>query len=855
MTSDSTPPARVGAMPEAPSTSNRRRRRHRRRRGEANSRTLLLWSTAAALGACLVGAPLAVGAVHRPVAVIVLGLTAALALPAAALARGAQTRLKPHIVMALPMLFLLIAALQIMPMPWTARARLDPAGSELLALAQLTGPQPMSLDPPATYFELAKAAAALVVGTSALILTSSRRLRFAAIGMVAVAGLAAFAVGLGHRAFFEDKIYGLFDASRGLPVGPFVNPNHTAEFLELGAFAALAFAFSRPSRDGQRVWKVVAAVLAAGALSTLSRGSVLALGSGVLVWFLLAPRSDDGESLHRTKFAAALIGLLVVVGIGVGFGAEGLLDRFAQSGPAGEGRFRVWADALKMLRAHPLGIGLGAFTRTYPVYQSFPSSVWYQFPEDQPLSILVETGVPGAVFMLAAWSLVLRRFAKQARRDRVEASLAAGLVAVLAHNLTDFGLETLGVLLPFCALWGTLFGRMAEATEDPPSERWMPMLAGLGVLPVIGGIALLCLPAARDFDALLQPPFSAESRALARQASQAHPTDYAYALAEARLEAPDPASPAKRLRLINRAMILCPACAVAHVEAARELWRLGRRSQALLEWRTVLALPSGRLDAVFGELSKSGASEAELISLATERNRQELSRLLLGQGMIPAAREVMAGSASKDTVEFHLVQAQIALDAQDLPAARAAATAALAAAPRDPRAFAMTADVEVRENKREEAIATLTRGLGAEPTDVDLCQRLLGLLTQTDRWRATDQALDNLRRALAEHGAPMRAANLAAAQIFEHRGQFYRAVTEYQSALAQAPDDVGLQLSLARAAELAGKVTVAVDAYAAVLRRSPKQPEAEAGLARIRTQKKALEVSRALPSHIVTDDK
>jgi predicted Zn-dependent protease len=223
--------------------------------------------------------------------------------------------------------------------------------------------------------------------------------------------------------------------------------------------------------------------------------------------------------------------------------------------------------------------------------------------------------------------------------------------------------------------------------------------------------------------------------------------------------------------------------------------------------------------------------------------------------MIDAARKVMAASASRDTVEFHLVQAQIALDAKDLDAARAAATAALAAAPRDPRAFVMNAEVEIRENKREEALTTLTRGLEAEPTDIDLNQRQLDLLMQTGRWRATDEALDHLRRALAENGAPMRSANLAAARIFEHRGQFYRAVTEYQSAVAQEPDDLGLRLSLAHAAELAGKVTVAVDAYAAVLRRSPNQPEAAAGLARIQSQKKALEVSKVFLSPIETEDK
>ena len=844
-----------GPVGEAQASDEPRRKRRRHRSSGLDSRTVLLWVTAVVLGLAIVGAPLACGAVHRPVIFVVLGLSAALALLTAALSYRSQTGLKPHIAMALPMLFLLVAAVQVIPIPWGLRARLDPAGSELLRLAGLSGPQPFSLDPPVTYLRFAEAAATLIVGTAALVLTASRRLRFAATGLVAASGVIALMVGLGHRAAFEDKIYGMFHYGRGLLVGPFINPNHTAEFLELAAFAALAFAFARPSRDGQRVWKIIAAVLAAGALSTLSRGSVLAIGCGALTWFLLAPKSDEGEPLQRSRFVALIIGLVIVVGIAIGFGAEGLLDRFAESSTQGESRFRVWWDARQILRAHPLGIGLGSFGRVYPVYQSFPSATWFQFPENQPLGILLETGALGGGLMLAAWGLILYRFAKHARRDRVEASLAAGLIAVLAHNLTDFGLETLGVLLPFCAVWGTLFGRLAEAPKGPGTVRSTPILAGFAGIAQIVGIAMLCLPTNRDFDALLRPPIAGDGHALARQASQAHPTDYYYALAEARLEKPNPDKPGNRLHLINRAMILCPKCDAAHVQAARELWRMGRRSQALLEWRTVLGLSSDRLASVFAELVGAGATGAELVLLAEEHNRHELSRLLLGRGMIAAARDVMSNSTSKNTVEFHLVQAQIALDAKDLLAARASVEAALNAAPRDPRAFLVAAEVDTRENMRDEAIATLTRALQSEPTNIDLNQHLLALLMQTDRWRATNQALDSLRRALGEHGASMFSANLAAAQIFERRGQYYRAVTEYQALLAQQPENIGLQLALAKTAEQASNITVAVNAYAAVLRRTPDQPDARAGLARIQAQKKDLELSRFLPPHTTADEK
>lgn len=318
----------TSAHPGEPKASGKGRRRRRRSSGSgSNSRTVLLWLAAVVMGVCLIGAPLACGAVHRPIIFIVTGLTAALALLTAGLAFRNQAALKPAIVMVFPILFLAITALQIIPLPWGLRARLDPAGSELLSLAGLSGSQPFSLDPPATYLRLAEAAAALIAGSAAMVLTASRRLRYATLGLVAASGVVGLMVGLGHRAVFEDKIYGLFQHSRGLLVGPFINVNHTAEFLELAAFAALAFAFGRPSRDGQRVWKVIAMMLAAGALSTLSRGSVLALGCGALTWFLLAPKSEEGEPLHRSRFVALILSLVMVMGIALSFGAEGLLDR------------------------------------------------------------------------------------------------------------------------------------------------------------------------------------------------------------------------------------------------------------------------------------------------------------------------------------------------------------------------------------------------------------------------------------------------------------------------------------------------------------------------------------------------
>jgi tetratricopeptide (TPR) repeat protein len=780
---------------------------------------------------------------------LTLVVAALLALATMWLASGCKSNLGTGFALAFPLFFLVVASVQIVPLPGGLRSFLDAKGSALLALADLKGAQPLSLDPPATYAELAKAATALCVALAALVLASGRRLRFVAPGLVASAGLAAMAIGLGHRAATEGLIFGHFSTSGGLLVGPFINPNHTAEFLELAAFAALAFAYARTTSYGQRMWKLIAAVLAAGAISTLSRGSVLALGAGALAWFVLAPRSDEGEPLHRSRFAALLLGLVVVVGATIGLGGDRIVAEFRGTVGDNLSKLLVFKNALPVAAAHPAGIGLGAFGRVYPVYQTLRMPGWVQFVEDQPLGILLEAGIPGALLLLALLLLVGRRFWKRARRDRIEASLVAGLVAVLAHNLVDFGLETPGILLPFCALLGAVFGRQASAGENSAPNRGPVILAVVGAIAALAGIGLLRAPAARDFEALLQPPLTPAIRAVAHAASLAHPTDYVYALTEARLT-PQATSMQARLRLLNRAMLLCPLCVEAHEEAAHDLWQLGRRQQALLEWKTVVTESRASLWIALEELFEGGAKPEELAALADNENRYHISRYLLAHGMLDAARKTLIQDGHHEDAELYLVQAQIALAAKDIPAAQKASQRALEIAPRDPHATLMAAEIALlAPDGRDKAIAVIENGLRFSPASVELNRMRLALLMQTEKWQVIDQALAGLRAALAEAGASSMEANIAAAQVFERRGQNRRAISEYQAALAQDPENIGLLLSLGRVAEETGSVSTAIDAYNGVLRRVPANPEARGALARIQHDKKLLEVNSISPAH------
>jgi lipopolysaccharide biosynthesis regulator YciM len=258
---------------------------------------------------------------------------------------------------------------------------------------------------------------------------------------------------------------------------------------------------------------------------------------------------------------------------------------------------------------------------------------------------------------------------------------------------------------------------------------------------------------------------------------------------------------------------------------------------------------------VFGELLRGGATPAELGKLVSNRNRYQLSQLLLANGMIDAAKDVVAAASDREGVEFNLTQAQIALQDKDLEAARLASQRALAIAPHDPRAVLIASDLELRANNRDRAIQILQDSLRGDNAQVDVSRKLLEMLMQTDRWQAIDHALQGLRIALAAAGASMLEANLAAAHIYESRGQYRRAISEYQAALTHNPDNIGLLFAMAGVAEQGGCVTAAIDAYNEILRHEPANPSARAALARIELDKKTLEVNRFLRSHTTEDDK
>lgn len=783
-------------------------------------------------------APLLAGGVHRPTMTLLMAAMAGgLALLSLGLVGEGRT-LRIGLPVLMTVLFLAVPVLQSIPIPHAARSAIDPKGTLLLDdMLDAPSAWPLSLDPPLTRADIGKAALALAIFIVAYHLASGQSRRHLFPRVVGIAGIAAVAVGIGHRVLGVPKIYGLLVSThRTLLIGPFVNANHTAELLELAAFACLGCSFQRPTVLNRVGWLVGTLLCVGGAAATLSRGGMLALGMGVVMFVFLRYLAKDGGSTNRRASLAWGVFLISLIVLGTAaLGAGQLIDRFQSSAVTSDVRFRVWRDSLRVLAAHPFGIGRGAFDRVYPIYRTVraPFALRFAFVENEPLQLLIDCGWALFAVLSAGFGLVVWQIVRHGRRDKIEAALVAGLFAVLIHNLVDFGLETPGVLLPFTGILATVLGRIgSEDRKVPAWGRWTAVaLAGAGCLV---GIATISGRSSDNFDALLKKTHTAaEQRVVLARARRVHPIDYFYALAYAELQPlrPPPGQPSPRFHALNQALTLCPSCETVHFEVARNLWNLGLRRQSLLEYRSAVELQPLLFAQTLGELFGKGAKPEELASIATfDSGRMvEVASYLATTGRLDAADTVLdqAEALGAPHQKVLLMRARLQLQTHQLGPAQATLSALRASGLHDPQLAALEAQAALdgtSPGAPDRALEILDTAAVRYPGEVGLQQMRLDLVTKYQKWTAVPRALEGYKQALYTRDGSATEAHLAAARIHVRLSHWTDALGEYRIALADQPNNVSLWMELGSASESAGRVTTAREAYTEAARLSPSNP-------------------------------
>ena len=582
--------------------------RVRRERGEVRPDDQIV--AGALLAGAVVVSILAIGAVHLPV---LLGV-AALSFAAAAVALQRRAVGRDGLVVPLPaVLCLALAAytlLQILPLPIRWLEVLAPMAADIWHRSLLPfgeqGPRwaSLSLDPGASAVEALKWAVYGAVFVAAATVSSRHG---ASWGLHIVFGAAVLAalVTLGHGLTEASRVYGLYQPESQVSawhVGPLLNPNNLAGYLNLGAILGLGLMLADRPRFPRWLLGLGVVLVVGIGLTAASRAGVASLLVGVAALALFTRRRAEERPGMRSMSSWMLLGVVAAGGVLAVLGStqktwEELYDKDLS-------KLSMFLWAKPMLRDHALfGVGRGAFESAFPVYRTMPGNVVFTHPENFVVQWAAEWGVPVTLAALAtcAWAFSPSRLG--ALRSTVAASAWCGVGILLLQNMLDLGLEIPAVSVAAATTLGSLWGdrhraRTREALRRPgPLALPSVQRVTLGIGAAGAALSILALTLGlHDIDADRRAVHEAVDRAgghaqapgaarqLLRQAMLRHPAEPYFPLVGAMLalqshsaEGPIPwlQRSLERAQLNGRAHLL-----LAEVLAAR-----GTRLQALFELR------------------------------------------------------------------------------------------------------------------------------------------------------------------------------------------------------------------------------------------------------------------------------
>lgn len=827
----------------------------------------------AALAALVVLGPAALGGAARWVSWPLCVLSGAAAVLACVGAR--RQRETPRVpLLAAPLVGgVVLCALQLVPLPPGVLKSVSPEAfalrEDVLVPLGLGGLRPVSLDPSATWRELAKHVAYLLTFVAAAQVCRARASRQRLLAVLAFTGAAVATVGVGHALFGVETLFGLRAYVHARPplVTPFGNPNHLAGFLGLCATVAVGLALSKQPRSHAWPFAMAALVCGVGVLLSLSRAGIvfLVFGQVLLAAWLLKQRREARTPARPAwgRGAAVLLGLLAMVSVGVSLAADQLwAEARSVDGveALGRGKMEPWPMMARAASAFPvLGMGRGAFEAAFPRYQTEPNPNTFTHPENGVLQVAAEWGVPGLLLLgLGVWAFVRR--VRREDHGPVELAVLSGVAALGLHNLFDFSLE-----LPACAVAvAVALGAVARPRD---AERGVARRTRMGAVPTGPAVALAAgltavmllalVPGRRrmaDAEALLAErvtahPASAEVRALGLQLIDVHPADYLLYRLVAMASVADGATGASdALSFVNHALYLRPLDAPSHRVAARALLHLGRRAQAFLEYR--LAHDAGDTRVLLTEAVPLARTLEELETLTPESPGQasELAgaliavpaRRALGLTWLAWAREHFEGRPEATLLWMHEARGQLAQG--DLPAAEAACAEVERRAPDVLPTHLLRADVWRAQGRQAEALQSLESLAKRFPQDVELAFTLSTRQQEAGLMRRSRDTLATVAPHLTDARQRARLLSLEA-DSFEREGLLARALEQRRSVAGLLPGPES-HFAVARLQELLSRYDAAARSVHEGLRLmgqgDTRRAEAEAWAARLEEHERAL---------------
>jgi tetratricopeptide (TPR) repeat protein len=267
-------------------------------------------------------------------------------------------------------------------------------------------------------------------------------------------------------------------------VGSFVDPqfdtdywpNAWAEFLLLAWPIVLLWSRRMQPRRGALVWMALPGFVLGTLFLSYSRGAIIAfIGQLVLLAGFQLLSREGRAALRQSILIVALASCIALATFGAGNLLRGQFHRVQSVSEkvtftASEGassiteRKEFWKEAIGLANARPL-LGWGPYSFRF-VHQHVEKGILAT--SDHPHSVLLklatERGWPAAILfaLVIGYVLIAHLF-----RRSVQALPWIAVVGVLAHNMIDYNLQFVGIILPFWMLLGIL----AAGLPGKPAPR------------------------------------------------------------------------------------------------------------------------------------------------------------------------------------------------------------------------------------------------------------------------------------------------------------------------------------------------------------------------------------------------
>jgi len=355
--------------------------------------------------------------------------------------------------------FIFLCLFQVIPLPLSLIKILSPSLYHLLKeMALDISFKTISVYPYVTINETLKIVVYLMLFIMTASLANNRDAIRKMIVILVVFGFILSCFAIIQKATWNGKIYWFVESTVGSPFGPFVNRNHFAGFMGMVVPLGLWMVFEIRIMEKKLLYLFFSLVMTTGIFLSLSRGGIISFLLSISLFFILTSIRNV-----KKKSVASLIGFLLILFCYLLYlGISPIIDRFATAGLTDDSRVMVWSEAFEAFKDFPwFGTGLGTFKFVFPMYSphGLDHTLVYDYAHNDYLQLLLETGVPGVLFMtmfLISIIAIIIKFQKGRKFSPLMAGLTASMSYMIVHSVFDFNLHMPSNAMMFSVILGLI---------------------------------------------------------------------------------------------------------------------------------------------------------------------------------------------------------------------------------------------------------------------------------------------------------------------------------------------------------------------------------------------------------------